>query len=264
MFVRLMSDLHLEFSPLEVPEMPEDKDTVLVLAGDVGVGKKKRTYVDFLLEMSKRFAYVVYVPGNHEFYKGNVDTTWTKMKLNMVEALYSQSLKNVKMLNGDVLKLGEYAFIGATLWTDYNRKNPMSMVLARQGLSDHYLIRKGEEYSTFKPEDAFALHCRHKNFIFGMLDILRDKYKTVVVTHHAPSFMSVDEKFHGNNLNPSYASELGNEIADFGPDVWIHGHMHDSKDYTIGNTRVLLNPRGYTISGEQENKNFDPYLRIEI
>ena len=45
------------------------------------------------------------------------------------------------------------------------------------------------------------------------------------------------------------------------PRLWIHGHIHDSHDYTIGNTRVIANPRGYI---DELNPNFDPELVIEV
>ena len=44
--------------------------------------------------------------------------------------------------------------------------------------------------------------------------------------------------------------------------LWVHGHTHDSADYTIGATRVLCNPRGY--SGVELNPRFDPNLLVEV
>ena len=29
---------------------------------------------------------------------------------------------------------------------------------------------------------------------------------------------------------------------DPGPDLWVHGHTHNSFDYTLGRTRVVVNP----------------------
>ena len=44
-------------------------------------------------------------------------------------------------------------------------------------------------------------------------------------------------------------------IEDCGPTLWIHGHVHDSFEYTIGRTTVTCNPRGYL--GYGENPRFD-------
>ena len=32
---------------------------------------------------------------------------------------------------------------------------------------------------------------------------------------------------------------------DRGPDLWVHGHTHDSFDYVLGWTQVVVNPYGY-------------------
>jgi len=40
----------------------------------------------------------------------------------------------------------------------------------------------------------------------------------------------------------------------------LHGHVHRSLDYTIGNTRVVCNPKGYA----NENPHFDPAMIVEV
>jgi Icc-related predicted phosphoesterase len=63
----------------------------------------------------------------------------------------------------------------------------------------------------------------------------------------APSFLSVNEKFkHDGKSNGAYCSDLSDLILD-NPNikVWVHGHVHDTCDYKVGDTRVLCNPRGY-------------------
>jgi hypothetical protein len=44
-------------------------------------------------------------------------------------------------------------------------------------------------------------------------------------------------------------------------DVWCHGHMHNSSDYTVGDGRVLCNPRGYL---DDENEEFKEDLIFEV
>jgi hypothetical protein len=46
--------------------------------------------------------------------------------------------------------------------------------------------------------------------------------------------------------------------------LWVHGHMHDSFDYVLGETRVVSNPRGYARNGVNENARFDPNMVVEI
>jgi hypothetical protein len=46
--------------------------------------------------------------------------------------------------------------------------------------------------------------------------------------------------------------------------LWIHGHTHDSFDYTVGGTRVLCNPRGYAKNGVNENAAFEAGLVVQV
>ena len=46
--------------------------------------------------------------------------------------------------------------------------------------------------------------------------------------------------------------------------LWVHGHTHDSFDYTVDGTRVVCNPRGYAKAGVDENPRFDPDFIVEI
>jgi hypothetical protein len=45
-----------------------------------------------------------------------------------------------------------------------------------------------------------------------------------------------------------------------GATLWVHGHVHASFDYRIGDTRVLANPQGHG----DENPAFRPGLVVEV
>jgi hypothetical protein len=80
----------------------------------------------------------------------------------------------------------------------------------------------------------------------------------VVVTHHAPTTLSIAEWFkHDTLMNGAFASDLTDFILDR-PQIklWTHGHMHNVSDYMIGDTRVVCNPRGY-VGYEEGPKNFE-------
>ena len=71
-------------------------------------------------------------------------------------------------------------------------------------------------------------------------------------------------QFVASPLNACFVSDLEAQIRRWQPALWLHGHVHDSFDYRIGNTRVVANPRGYAPNGVVENKAFDPSLVIEV
>ena len=85
---------------------------------------------------------------------------------------------------------------------------------------------------------------------------------TVVVTHNAPSNKSSEPQHKNSRLAPSFASNLENFINENQFKIWIHGHMHYNSDYTIGDTRIISNPRGY--DGIALNPDFSENLIIEL
>jgi Icc-related predicted phosphoesterase len=133
-------------------------------------------------------------------------------------------------------------------------------------MNDYKLIRTGPEHLTWhrrlKAVDTVNIHTQDKKFIFEKIkEIKKLGKKCVVMTHHAPSFKSIVEKYKGSNLSGAYATECFEDIWETEPDIWVHGHIHDSVEYTINKTKVFCNPRGY--AGD-ENPEYNPNLIIEI
>ena len=104
-----------------------------------------------------------------------------------------------------------------------------------------------------------------RDYIMQILDMNKDK-KCVVVTHHTPSFQSMHPMYANDGLmNGGYHSELSEYILDR-PQIklWTHGHTHNSFDYTIGDTRVVCNPRGYESNSWKEQTGWDPEKVVEV
>jgi len=243
--VQYMSDLHLEFGYLYLPEKAAD---VLVLAGDVftahgfaNVDSKKNRYRKFLDHVSKNYKHVVYVGGNHELYG------WKNTNRSYLAAIRRELPANVHLLENEAVMLDGVRFAGGTLWTNFGGTE-YHRNLAQLGMND---------FRVFSVFDALVWHNRTVHF----LETLEPYDRTVVVTHHAPSFLSVHPKYAGNALNTAYASNLEHLMT---APVWVHGHMHDSSDYTVGKTRVLCNPRGYPKGDHTENANFNPTATFEV
>ena len=264
MLVRIVSDIHLEFSygDMRLNERPEDKDTILVLAGDVGLGSKPHTYLKFFEEKAHRFHKVIYILGNHEHYKGSFSTTFGRVKDNL------EKFKNVVVLEKETLVIDKVAFICATMWTDMDKHSPFCMIEAKNSMNDYHTVRHGTNTEPWKrkllPEDTIADHLNAKHYIFTEIKKQKDKgNKVVVVTHHLPSYQSIPEEFKGDSLNGAYVSDLSEDIIRTKPEVWIHGHTHNSFDYMLADTRVVCNPRGYDRSGLL-NLDFDEEFTINV
>lgn len=249
MKIGVASDLHLEFGGRDF-ELPEAD--VLVLAGDILLINDIRDAWDFtvkginarnfLREVSVAYKNVIYIPGNHENYSGNLDTSAQKV----TDYLASEGITNIAFGEKGSIRIDDVTFIYATLWTDLNRSNPM--VMASGSLADYDEImvmadtKSGGRY--FRPHDSVRIHTTHRNFI---TDKLRDgDEKVVVVTHHAPNLMSSEEDKPTITDYYYCCTDMDSIILD-NPKIkyWIHGHLHTRKTYNIGETTVVSNCRGY-------------------
>lgn len=263
---RLMSDLHLEFGGMDVPPLPEDASTTLVLAGDIGLADRTHTYSKFIKRMANQFKDVIWINGNHEFYHSSFIRGPEKIRAHLDDLL----VPNVHYGDRFTVIIDGVAFICATLWTDMDEGNPSSayFISGPQGLNDFRLIRSGSKMEPYKRRlsinDCVFDFKQSKRFIFEEIEKhMADGLKTVVVTHHGCSHLSIADQFKGDRFNGAYVTELGNDIVDVGgPNVWVHGHTHVSFDYMIGDTRIVVNPRGYV--GHELNEDFDPKMEIDV
>ena len=252
MKVQILSDLHVEFGNRLPPPAPGAD--VIALAGDIAPYR-----ADVLKMVGETYAgrRVLYVPGNHEFYGGDIDAVGEAMARDCAAL-------GIGLLERRALTIDGVRFIGATLWTDFALDGSAAVVgaqqAARQGMPDFRVIRHAGV--AFSPQESVRRHDADREFIEQELCNAADAGLTpVVITHHAPTPMSIRPWYQGNALNPAFTSRLDAMIAKHAPPLWIHGHMHDSIDEQLGETRVVANPGGYTVS---ENPRFDPTLCIEV
>jgi len=264
MKIALCSDLHLEFEDIDLKNT--ECAEVLILSGDImiaedlhnhpeekvriaamidSLGRRQeiaQRFRDFLKRCSKEFPHVVYVAGNHEFYHGR----WKESLTHLREEC--DKFPNVYFLERDVKVINEVSFIGATLWTDMNKGDPLTLHAISDMMNDFRIIRNDEHgYTKLRPAHAMYRHQQTLAYLKAVLPDMKDK-KVVFVGHHGPSAMSTHPKYAGDYLmNGGYRSELSEMILD-NPQIklWTHGHMHDPFDYMIGTTRVVCNPRGYS------------------
>lgn len=266
MLFRLLSDLHEEHHVFDYPYLETDSITTLILAGDIDSISQKEALFETLQKLSNQFKHIIYVFGNHELYNSNfTEAAAIRDEINA-------AFDNVYVLENDVISLDGISIIGATLWTDFDKCNPLLVELvkdSRHGLSDYKYINKDESTSPnseSKIDPQYILNEHHisKEFIFSQIQTIKSTgNKILVVTHHGPTWASIQEGYVCNSLNGAYVSDLSNEILDNVPDVWVHGHVHGSKDYWVGDTRVICNARGYPHE-QGGNAAFDPFLLFEV
>ncbi len=239
--IRIVSDLHLEAAGFVVPPMKGDADSILVLAGDIATAYGlERDAVPFFTHVNQRFKRVFWVPGNHEYYRSDIDKADDVIR----NWLFDHHFHNVTFLNKETGFQDGIAFIGATMWTNFDNENPMSMNSVQRALYDYKVIeKKGRKLLA---TDTLALHKEHKAFILSEVSKHNEAgLRTVVISHHAPSKQSTHPKYKGDPINAGFSNNMDDALIQAKPDVWFHGHMHDSFEYFIEKTLVACNPRGY-------------------
>lgn len=282
MKIKVVSDLHLEFSDINIKN--DEGCDVLILSGDILVasdlyehpetsygmystvnladlGRRQQSalrFRDFLKRVSFQFPHVVYVAGNHEFYHFR----WFQT----LDVLRDECAKfpNVYFLERDCKKIDDVTFVGGTLWTDMNRNDPLTLHAVRDMMNDYRIIRNDKAgFTSLKPADTATRHVQTLGYIESVV-AERHNEKFVVVGHHAPSKQSTHPRYKDDFLmNGAYSSDLSEFILDR-PQIklWTHGHTHDAFDYMIGSTRVVCNPRGY--EGYEDTDGFDMTKVIEV
>jgi Icc-related predicted phosphoesterase len=286
MRIKLVSDLHLEFSDINI--VNDQNYDVLILGGDImiaqdlhdhpesnntadqaaiangtGLGRRQeraQKFRDFFKRCSFQFPHVIYIMGNHEFYNGRF--------YDSIEHMRDECAKypNIYMLEQDTKIIDDVVFVGGTLWTDMNRRDPLTMHAIKDMMNDFRIIRNDKRsFATMSALDVAIRHDKTLAYIKLMVQEHKDK-KCVVVGHHSPSFQSCHPSYaHDTLMNGGYHSDLSEFILDHPQIVlWTHGHTHHPFDYVIGETRIVCNPRGYENDGYNEDTGWNPNILLEI
>lgn len=244
MKLQVMSDLHFEFTEDSGASFIETLDPTgvdaLVLAGDIFVARFGQEVRDILTAFSAKYPKVFYLPGNHEFYRGQVEQV-----SRLIESV-AADIPNLDLLHaGRVVEFMGRRFLGGTLWFP---DAPANAAL-QDGINDFRLI------------EGFVPWVYEQNRELRAFLQAEVRERDIVITHHLPSALSVPVEYRDSPLNCFFVSDETALIAERRPALWIHGHTHGPCDYYLGATRIVCNPRGYP---SERNTGFNPQLVVEV
>lgn len=260
MKIKYFSDLHLDSSNMNFSPLCYDKQgnlvDVVILAGDIAVDDELFYRIFPHVPPS---VHVLFVPGNHEFESHQFYKVEEKLR-----SMFAEAGDNWHFLQNESITLGHVKFMGATLWSNLKLNGDSlfqsNVEFSENILKNHRILleQNGKKrlwnvpdmFQTFEESYAYLNKELDANF-FG---------KKVVITHFAPHFKSAALKY---KLNGFWCSNLEELVLK--SDFWIHGHIHDTANYSVGNARVLSNPRGNSITYDlAQNTAFDIFAMIEI
>jgi predicted phosphodiesterase len=231
MKIWLLSDLHLDYTADYLPDMEIPEYDVCVMPGDLSNGDYD--VMPWLLRLPERVrTQMLYVPGNHDFYKIGIAAGKERLQRIAGET-------GIVVLDNRRVKLGDQGFIGSTLWSSLAED-----AYVENATLDLYHIPdfKGSDYRRLHEE---ALEYLDSETIPG----------DIVISHHAPHRDGVDQKFFHNiqlmGLISSQCSALGDLMAALEPKAWVHGHTHIKKSYEVNGIPV------HTCADEQLDFTFE-------
>lgn len=238
MKITVFSDLHVDLNGVQsvLDDVDNNDCDVVVLAGDIAEIRKNEHVTFLRLFCAKVRVPVVMVMGNHEYWHTTAD--------HVSETLEQyKSIKNLYVLNRNVVTIQGQRFVGATMWF---AKSPFTELRAKKW-NEFRIIENGHRW-------IWEESARDCEFLWNNI-----QPGDVVITHHAPTWRSLQPVRH--EFDVYYTNESW-KWWEKDAQLWIHGHTHRHCQYTMGNTRVICNPYGYYKYGERTG--FDPQLQIEL
>lgn len=189
------SDFHFELTRFPWTPILSDDVDVLVVAGDVYEGDIARGIAWTAKAAGGRPS--VFVPGNHEM--------WGRTLEDEIErGRETAAALGVTMLDSEGwIDVAGCLFCGGTLWTDLSLNVPAGQRVYGRHLGEQIDVRGAGIDRRAKPADAVRWHRRTASAIERALAEPRDGRPRVVVTHHAPSALSLRAAFRNDPRGPS-------------------------------------------------------------
>jgi Icc-related predicted phosphoesterase len=231
---QIASDLHIEYKNNEVPDpltLITPTADVLILAGDIGSFYKYDQLKSFLQKLCPYFKVVLYVPGNHEYYK---QQGYQAQQMNILLKRFmkiEKSINNLYVLNRSSVQIDDVCIVGCTLWSDATTVIPKFIVRVQ---SMNSLLYKQKFDSDLEYIEKMIEYCKKKNL------------KLLVITHHCPTYSVITSRKKKKDKYISlYASHLDHLLTDDQVHTWVCGHIHSNFDkITEGGTHLVGNQKG--------------------
>ena len=229
---QIVSDIHIEYKSNEVPDpltLITPSADILVLAGDIGSFYKLDQLKSFLQKLCPYFKVVLYVSGNHEYYKQQGYQPETMRVLLKRFINIEKSINNLYVLNRSCAQIGDVCIVGCTLWSKPAIHIP-NFIVRIQGMNTNLYTQKFN--SDLEYIKRMTTYCAKKQL------------KLLVVTHHCPTYSVITSKKKYKYIS-LYASHLDDLLTQDKVHTWVCGHIHSNFDLiTEGGTHLIGNQKG--------------------
>lgn len=243
MRIQYCSDLHLGINGrVEFPTILEPVAPILALVGDIG-DPENSDLEPFLTWCCNVWKQVLYIPGNHEFWKLKPGTRKTiDSGFNLLKKMEDKLPNLMICWRTKFISEDGVVVLATPLWS-----RPAEGILSHD--YEHSWV---DPDRSFDAETLHRLHEADLHWLKRELQINR-KRTVVVISHYAPSLMLIDRRVVKDPDETLYASDLDTLIR---PPIvaWICGHTHqtvqwlkhwENADGESGDVLIVSNPQGY-------------------
>uniref|UniRef100_A0A6C0KHD4 Calcineurin-like phosphoesterase domain-containing protein n=1 Tax=viral metagenome TaxID=1070528 RepID=A0A6C0KHD4_9ZZZZ len=220
--IQYASDLHLDqLTSYHLPDLIDPKGDVLILGGDICHIGKISQHLSFFKYVSANFQYVLYIPGNHEFYSD----MYSMDELEKMVKKFFYTFQNVFYLNNSSIVIEDVLFTGACLWCNPQNEPPswFSIDITRDEIAEMF-------------NDSV-------NYLNKISSLQYRKH--VIVTHYPPVHMEFKKRKSRGNHDQRYDEYYQNKTIYLKnpPIAWIFGHTHENVYNRFNETNYLSNQR---------------------
>jgi len=231
MNLQICSDIHLDqIENFKNQDLISPSGDVLILAGDICHCYNIEKYKDFFGYISKNFQYVIYVPGNHEYYsiyddkddkddKNNDYIDYIDNKINH----FLKNYDNIIYLNNKSVLIEDFLFSGTCLWCNPDTDPPPWFKIS------------------LKKDDVTLLNKKSIDYINKVSSLNHPKH--VIISHYPPLSIDVKNKKHDKHDKYEKYYKNNNILLKNMPKYWIFGHNHKNYFKKINNTIYISNQR---------------------
>ena len=225
MNIQVASDLHLDqlksFEYKDYKRLISPYGNILILAGDICHIENIYKYSNFFKYLNDNFQYIIYIPGNHEFYNKK------KMSISELNTSIEDFLKeynNFIYLNDKSVLIDDVLFTGSCLWCNPSINPPSWFDI------------------DINKESIIKMHKDSINYLNKVSSINHEKH--VIITHYPPIYMDIKRSKNENFKDLYKDYYVNNDIfLTSSPKYWIFGHTHKNFNKIINNTTYVSNQR---------------------
>lgn len=242
MHVHYTSDVHSEYNKTWPVIEPATDDALLVLAGDIGnIPSAAAALGEYLRRCGEAFSRVVYVPGNHEYWKWCTDFTDTEVDEASVDLC--AEIGNVVFLKNDV-----YSRVSRGSGREVRVLGCVGWPVVEDGAANEAMSRLWDfKQIGVHPKEMARWGRSDTQWLLDTVDTT-GAATHVVVTHYPPiREMMAPHRVLGElwSCHANRHDSTEPRLLDGRVHAWISGHTHYNYQASLCGTWLLSNPWGH-------------------